>query len=281
MDARSIAESANQNEDFMTYLPSVKEHPGKTIGTLDPFLYTLLGSPAMQKYRLAIWDWNGTLQDDANTLYTCGVQRIFQHFGLPCPPLTQYKREVNHNFMEFYRRHGIPEHVTADDLNTIYKEGLQERGYGTSTPLFPDAVDVVRESSTVIAIQHLVSGCALDILRADVERHGLTPYFTKIIGDVRDKVRVFADLMEKEGVIGSETLVIGDFSHDALAAHAVSAHPILCTRGFHTREDLEPLLDQIPTLRLIDTLAELPDLLHQPITPFPPQQPPLSEMPLS
>ncbi|MBI2636304.1 hypothetical protein HYW84_03185, partial [Candidatus Peregrinibacteria bacterium] len=81
----------------------------------------------MRKVRLAIWDWNGTLQNDATHIYKECVRRIFRHFALPCPSFEVYRREIAHDYMEFYQRHGVPSHVTNDELNGIFRSGVAGR----------------------------------------------------------------------------------------------------------------------------------------------------------
>lgn len=218
----------------------------------------------MRKPRLVIWDWNGTLQNDAMYMYERGVRGIFRHFNLPCPPFARYRKEISHNYKEFYQRHGIPSHITNDDLNTIFLAGLrkdQERA-----DLFPDARDTLREMASIVEMQHLVSGCPDGTLQEELHFHNLAHAFERVVGNVCDKASVFTDLMRAHGVRGTETLVIGDFSHDAFAAKAAGAQAIICTRGFHSRPYLESLGDQLDGVTIVDNLGEIPRLLS-PLTP--------------
>lgn len=218
----------------------------------------------MRKYRLAIWDWNGTLQNDATHIYEGCVQRIFQHFGLPCPPFETYRRELAHNYMEFYQRHGVPRHVTNEELNGIFRRGVQESG--CRPDLFPDARETLRKTAATVEKQHIVSGCPEDILKEEITHHDLTHFFSHIVGDACNKTEIFARLMEEHQVSGAETLVIGDFSHDAFAARATGAKAILCTRGFHSREYLESLGSELDGVLLVESLREIPNLLTE-LTP--------------
>lgn len=223
-----------------------------------------LGSHVMRKYRLAIWDWNGTLQNDATHIYEKCVRRIFRHFTLPCPSFTTYRSEIAHNYIEFYQRHGVPAHVTNEELNSIFRSGTRE----SSDPpdLFPDARIVLQKTAKIVEKQHLVSGCPADILQEELTHHNLTHFFSRTIGDACNKEQIFQTLMEEHRVSGTETLVIGDFSHDAFAAKAVGAHAILCTQGFHSRPYLESLGNQLDGVTLVDNLQEIPQLLSS-LTP--------------
>lgn len=213
----------------------------------------------MQRYRLIIWDWNGTLQNDATHIYEGCVQRIFRHFHLPCPSFEVYRSEIAHNYMEFYQRYGVPPHVTNDELNSIFRSGVEERG--NHPPLFPDVRVTLQKAADLVEKQHLVSGCTEDILKKELAHHNLTHFFSSIVGDACNKADVFQQLMKEHQVHGEETMVIGDFSHDAFAAKAAGAHAILCTRGFHSRPYLESLGHALNGVTLVDSLQEIPHIL--------------------
>lgn len=217
----------------------------------------------MSPYRLAIWDWNGTLQNDAAHIYGC-VRRIFRHFALPCPSWETYRKEISHNYMEFYQRHGIPPHVTKDELNGIFRNKREKRS--ARPRLFPDTRHALQKTAGMVEKQHLVSGCPEDILSEELASHNITHFFSHIIGDACDKAKIFRCLMEEHRVRGEETLIIGDFSHDAFAAKATGAHAILCTRGFHSREYLESIGTMLEGTILVENLREIP-LLLQKLTP--------------
>lgn len=70
--------------------------------------------------RLVVFDNNGTAYDDLHVAYG-SVQAIFQHLGLPCPNLQQYRTEITADFMQFYWNHGVPRTVSGAELNKIRK----------------------------------------------------------------------------------------------------------------------------------------------------------------
>lgn len=232
----------------------------------------------MRKYRLAIWDWNGTLQNDATHIYRKGVRRIFQHFGLPCPSFAMYRREIAHNYMEFYQKYGVPSHITNNELNGIFRGGIQEKEH--RPPLFPDTRATLQRTADLVEKQHLVSGCPEDVLQEELTHHHLTHFFTRIVGDVCNKVEAFRRLMEEHRAQGKDTIIIGDFSHDALAAKAVGAQAIICTRGFHSRPYLESLGNTLDGVTLVDSLGEIPHLLSQLTPSLPSRSCPFARRPL-
>lgn len=209
---------------------------------------------------LLIFDWNGTIQDDLHHIYECGVQRIFAYFGLQCPTMDQYRNEVAADFMPFYYGRGIPTTVTAQDLNAIMAEGFKVKGKPPG--VFADAHATVAELRQRGYAMVLASGYDSTKLAAAVERNGFAPFFSAVVGDVRDKKTVFAELALRHGRPGGYSAAIGDTDEDALAAAHIQALPIICPRGFHSRERIEAARPLAPSLQLIESLDELLSILH-------------------
>ncbi len=209
----------------------------------------------MRKFPLVVVDWNGTMQDDMHHIYECGVQRIFRHYGLPCPTLEEYRHEVTGDFMNsLYWPRGVPKNVTADDLNKIMAEGFKEKGAPPS--LFPDAEKFVRALAVRGHTLAIASAYAQAKLDAAVKRAGLEGIFVRVDGDVRDKAEALLSIIDRVGVKGEECAVIGDTTEDILGAAAVGATPFICTRGFHPADRLEAMRPGAPKLVLRDTLLD-------------------------
>lgn len=210
----------------------------------------------MKRFRLCLFDYNGTLQDDLHYIYECGPRRIFEKFGLPCPGIDEYRNQVSADFMKtFYWPHGIPPQVTAEDLNAIMKQAMKERG--EPARLFPDALDAVRAVSSAGCRCALVSAYDSAKLNEALARHGLTPFFERIVGDARDKAADFRRLMDVFGAGPEETAAVGDMVEDAEASGRAGVTPFICPRGFHTRERIEAVRSAQPAVIIIDTLADL------------------------
>jgi phosphoglycolate phosphatase-like HAD superfamily hydrolase len=207
---------------------------------------------------ICVFDWNGTLQDDAAYIYECGVQRIFRAFGLPCPSLETYKDEVAADFMAaFYWPHGIPKDVTAEHLNAIMADGFKERG--KPPELFSDAVPVLNELRHRGYALMVASGYATAKLEAAIVRNGLAGHFSAVFGDVRDK----AGAIRACASAGMRPVIakVGDTTEDMLGAHAAGVIPYICPRGFHTRERIAVACAQAPSTVVVENLTVLLDHL--------------------
>ncbi|MEY4744205.1 MAG: hypothetical protein RL272_150, partial [Candidatus Parcubacteria bacterium] len=88
-------------------------------------------------------------------------------------------------------------------------------------------------------------------------RSGFGDRFYRVIGDVRDKPAVFAEIIADAGADAAATAVIGDTVEDVLGAAAVGATPYICIRGFHPIERIEATRGDVPALVVIGSLSEL------------------------
>jgi phosphoglycolate phosphatase-like HAD superfamily hydrolase len=210
----------------------------------------------MKPYALYIWDWNGTIQDDLNHIYECGVQRIFRHFNLPCPTLDTYRNQVTGDFMpSFYWPSGIPREVTGADLNVIMAEGFKEKG--TPPNVFSDALATIQALRTSGARHLLVSAYDDTKIRGNVSKQGFDGLFEMIIGDATKKDQVFARVVAELGLPRHTVCTVGDMVADAEASKIADLDALLCPRGFHTRERIEAALPRLPQTKIIGTLSEL------------------------
>lgn len=210
--------------------------------------------------KLCFLDWNGTVQDDLQHIYECGVQRIFRHYGLPCPSLDEFRNEVKPNFMEsFYWPRGIPRDTTARQLNAIMSEGKAEKG--VPADLFDDAPSAISALCDADWEIMVVSGYDPAELDAAIERSGLMACFSYVRGGVGDKPATMRECLASYGRTPDRLIKVGDTADDALAAGEVGAVPYICPRGFHGRDRIEAVRPRVPSLIIIESLGELPGRL--------------------
>jgi phosphoglycolate phosphatase-like HAD superfamily hydrolase len=205
--------------------------------------------------KLFILDWNGTLRDDLHYIYECGVERIFRHFGLPCPSLETYRNEVTADFMLFYWAHGIPRDVTSEQLDAIMIEGFKERG--RPADMFPGAGELIqgiRDHDHFVAV---VSAYNPDKLIDDVVKRGLADKLHYVVGGVRDKPPVFRKLMKMYGIAPEDTICVGDQVEDAEAALAVGSRALVVPHGFHPKHRF---LSVVGPLSFYDNLIDILEL---------------------
>lgn len=203
---------------------------------------------------LAIFDFNGTIQDDVPYVYA-GVRGVLMRFGITPPTLEEFLRWIRPEFGPFYWDLGVPRTVTESELNAIIAEVLASEPYPHA---FPDALETIRTLAQESVACAVVSGWPEPGLGRALERHGVRAHVSFVRGGVTWKASVFRECMAQAGIPSERTYVVGDTIYDAEAAHEVGAKPLICPRGFHSRERIVEAIADIPSLTIVETLAAVP-----------------------
>lgn len=204
----------------------------------------------LQAPRLVLWDWNGTLLDDA--AYAMGVRnRVFPHFGLPTlESLAAYHAQFTFPVKEYYQRAGVTEENFVPVAHAWMAEYL--RGCDT-VPLFADATAALDALHTAGCAQAVLSASQLDTLRAQLAHAGILSRFEAVLGlshiYATSKEAVGRAYLEQRGVEPSACALLGDTLHDAEVARALGCRCVLVARGHQSRDTLAgagvPVLDTL------------------------------------
>ncbi len=171
-----------------------------------------------QEQTVIVLDWNGTLWDDLLLNYG-SVTRIFNSFGLPAPTIDEYRSEIGADFMDFYRRHGIPETATPERLNTIRKSYLDE--HHNEAKLRDGAAELINSCKLLGAAVGILSAEDHGILWEKLKVLGLTPPHVLLFacGSSFDKTEAFWDVFAFiDGLIDWKNAVYVDDTRDGLIA---------------------------------------------------------------
>jgi phosphoglycolate phosphatase len=98
-------------------------------------------------------------------------------------------------------------------------------------------------------------------LRRIVERRGWARFFRDVLGRPRTKIENLRLIMEREGVDGSDVVVVGDGRRDLDAARLAGARFVGVRNRFN---DFDPGL-----VLALDDLRKLPDLIDSALVPSP------------
>lgn len=190
--------------------------------------------------RLVLWDWNGTLLDDA--AYAMGVRnRVFPRFGLPAlGSLAEYHAQFTFPVREYYLRAGVTEQNFTQVAHAWMEEYL--RGCAQAL-LFPDAVAALDAFAAAGARQAVLSASKLDTLRSQLHEAGILPRFDAVLGLTHiyatSKEAVGRDYLAQSGVPPQACAMLGDTLHDAEVARALGVPCVLVARGHQSRETLQ------------------------------------------
>lgn len=191
------------------------------------------------RYDTVIWDFNGTLVDDA-MLGIVSANRMLEARGLAViSGIEEYRERFFFPVEEYYRSLGF------DFEKEPYKDLAAEwfGAYLTGEPtLMPmeeaaEALETVRSAGLR---QIILSASESSLLRRQLDRFGFTDYFDEVIGGDNFLAGGKAETARARlGENNHRCAMIGDTSHDFETAVAIGATPYLYCGGHESRERLK------------------------------------------
>ncbi|MCC6347620.1 MAG: HAD family hydrolase [Nitrospirales bacterium] len=208
------------------------------------------------KIRNAIFDWSGTLSDDLVQGYTA-TMNVFRRLGVEPLSFEAYRREFTLPYMDFYNKFVS---LSEEELRSLF---LDEISRGEEPDLFPQVRELLcllRERGVRMAI---LSSHPQEKLEQEVRGFGLQGWFIAVHGSVHDKTGAIRGILETADFLSSETVYIGDMTHDMEAGKGAEVLTIGVTWGYQTREKLSSCTPDF----LVDDREELKELLFRRIEP--------------
>ncbi len=194
----------------------------------------------LDKITHIIWDWNGTIIDDAQLCVDIMNQILAEH-DLPAIGLKTYRNIFTFPVREYYRKAGFDLNKTSFEqvgqrFIDIYN---QRRG---QIQLQPGALDLLSDLHKAGKTQILISARQASSLMHDVESFGLTHFFDHIIGLDNDLARgkdhLVKEFFSNHNIDPKKTLFIGDTEHDIDIAQALGAHFFVVSNGHNSASRL-------------------------------------------
>lgn len=207
-----------------------------------------------------IWDWNGTLLDDAYFSYSVFRDLLLAR-NLPDCSFEDFQNIYGHPVIDMYSRAGFDfaKESFADislEWHDKYCEGLNDLS------LHSDAVGTLNQFKTCDIGQSILSALPHHILMHTLALRGLSDYFEEIKGLdnllAQSKIENGRILLRTINIEPSKVILIGDSSHDVETAEELGINCYLVSRGLEAKERLlthgHPVFDDFSAL-----LAHLED----------------------
>lgn len=204
------------------------------------FLRELLNLMKLIDYRHVIWDWNGTLLDDA----WLGVEilnGILKKRSRPCVSLEEYEREFCIPVKIYYEKLGFDFSTESyDAISTEFIESYDRRRL--ECDLQGSALDVLRRISQRGIGQSILTAYQQSRLEEIIDHFGLRFFFTHLVGldthHASSKVENGRGLIAGLGIDPGRVLLIGDTLHDSEVARAMGVDCVLVPSGHTSKERL-------------------------------------------
>ena len=193
----------------------------------------------MNKQRVILWDWNGTLLDDVR--YAIRVRNtVFPRFGLPeISSLAAYHEQFTFPVKVYYQRAGVTEDIFPAVANAWMDEYVSNC---QTVPLFPDAAAALDAFAQNGFSQIILSASKAETLRRQLEYAGIAERFDAVLGlshiYATDKTDIAREWLAENNMDPASCVLLGDTVHDALVADALHMACVLIARGHMSREQL-------------------------------------------
>ena len=197
----------------------------------------------MKFYRHVVWDWNGTLLDDARL--SLGVfNSIAAEYGLPSVDFETYIDEFSFPVINFYKKHGFDFEKT--DFRAVGRKFIDK--YLQLLPqcaLHPEIPAVLEDFRRLGFTQSVLSANNDTLLKRAVKRFGLDGFFVRVDGlsDIyanskTELAKAHIAALGEMGIGPEQTIMAGDTLHDEDAAEAMNVDCALIACGHNSAKRL-------------------------------------------
>ena len=187
-----------------------------------------------------LWDWNGTLLDDAALGLSC-MNEMLERRGLPtlCD-IEAYRGVFCFPVEKYYESVGLP----PEDFDQTAREWVAlyySRDH--LCPLREGVLDALAALKARGVTQSICSAQERTLLRRQVDARGIAPYFDEILGidDIYagSKAYIAKAWLARAGVRAEHTLFVGDTLHDFDVSRAIGCRCALIAGGHQSKALLE------------------------------------------
>jgi len=195
---------------------------------------------ATQRFRLLVFDWDGTLIDSAPTIVTC-IQSACRDLGLPVPDDERASHVIGLGLHDALA-HAVPG-LAASEYGRIverYRHHFLARDPQLS--LFAGTREMLHDLHRHGHVLAIATGKSRAGLSRALESTGLGALFTafRCADQCASKPApdMLRELMEELDVPPERTLMIGDTVHDLQMAANASVAAVAVCHGAHRRDNL-------------------------------------------
>jgi phosphoglycolate phosphatase len=195
------------------------------------------------KYSHIMWDWNGTLLDDA-WLCVDVMNNMLVQRGLPLITLEIYRNIFDFPVRDYYLKLGYDfDHESFEKVGMEFMILYNRRQKECS--LHPEVVFILDEISKLGLSQSILSAREQNELRQETFDRGVSRFFEKIYGlddhYAHGKTDVGIKLLDDLHLPKEKVIFIGDTRHDSEVADELGIDCILIPNGHHGYQRLVPL----------------------------------------
>ena len=191
-------------------------------------------------YSHVIWDWNGTLFDDANWCIEVINKMLSKRKLKTLQGVSEYHSAFCFPVIKYYENVGFDLSVELFEELSAEFISLYHSNKSGNCSLF-SCVEATLASIRYAGISQIIlSASETSNLLSQIGEFSITEYFEEILGlsDIyaKSKIDIGLDYLTRKSV--SNAILIGDTSHDYEVANALGIDCVLIPNGHQSREAL-------------------------------------------
>lgn len=216
----------------------------------EQIMHKLLNVISSKKH--VVWDWNGTLLDDAHHAVNIMNHLLSEH-QLPIINQKTYKELFGFPVKNYYEKLGFDfSKINFEQLSHKFVDHYMQ-GVSQCRP-FLHSKKLLQEVKKQNKMQSILSASDQDSLNHVVSHFQLKDYFDHLFGIdnklAGSKLNRGFDLLKEAGVPASETVLIGDTDHDLEVGKALGVEVVLLAHGHQSEERLRQVHHQVIKIEL-------------------------------
>ena len=187
-----------------------------------------------------IWDWNGTLVDDAEFCVQL-INGILSRRKLPEINVETYRDTFDFPVIDYYRRIGfdLEKHDFKELSNEFISGYISKRRQLTLHKGANSALQLFKSRGIP---QCMLSASQTSALKESLEEHSIDHYFKTVFGldhhYADGKAHLGIKWLNQHNVEKDRVLFIGDTLHDLEVANKMGIRCLLIANGHHSKERL-------------------------------------------
>ena len=190
--------------------------------------------------KLLIWDWNGTIIDDADLCFTI-ENELLRERGMREITKEWYLAHFSFPVRAYYEQMGYTfETESFEAVSSDFMERYRKRC--ASCSLRDGVMDVLESAGKRGIPQTLLSVTQQDDLQNQAHLFGVSDCFSEILGQddclCVSKIDRAKTYMDRLGIDPRDALFIGDTNHDVETANAVGCRCVLLADGHQAKDVL-------------------------------------------
>ena len=212
----------------------------------------------MNKKKHIIFDWNGTLVDDAS-IFVDILNQLLASRNLNTITLLEYKNEFCFPIKSFYKKLGID--ISEKSFTQLEKEFVNEYNQRMFKPkLFNNVLAVLNGLKKEGFRLSILSASNQNVLSKLIKYYSLTEYFDNVVGvnnyGANGKIESGQNLLKKINQTNDEIIMVGDTDYDYKVAKNLQIDCILIGNGHQSLNKL-----QLTTKGVLNSLEDIMNII--------------------